>query len=254
MTSLVQFDVLNPATTDSPTMTTSKTARTARLILLRHGQASLGTEDYDRLSDLGKKQAQALSQRLAAARMLDSPVVAGSLNRQQQTLELLASSGSAKTDESLNEYTVDQLIRSTVEQAGELGIKVPDERAFADPQAYLRTFLEWFPTVLSLWQSARLRCAHNGLWSDFHARVTSPIAGWSEHLRSGCSLVVVSSAGVISTVVSEMLGKELAWQRDLNVRLYNASLTELSLDANGRWQAGRINCVEHLKPDAVTLA
>jgi broad specificity phosphatase PhoE len=226
----------------------------SRLFLLRHGQASLGTADYDRLSDLGRRQAEALRERLADAGMLASPVESGSLKRQRQTLELLESFGEVTVDESLNEYTVDQLIRSTLDQAGRLGIDVPDPRAFADPVSYLATFLEWFPTVLSLWQSERLACAHNGRWSDFHRRVTSPIPRWSTHLAGGASLVVVSSAGVISTAVAHMLGEDLAWQRELNVQLYNASLTELSLGEDGRWNALRINCVDHLQPDAITLA
>ncbi len=226
----------------------------ARLILLRHGQASLGTADYDRLSPLGRQQAEALRARLEAARMLDSAVVAGSLRRQRQTQALLGIKGAASIDESLNEYIVDQLIRSTVEQAASLGIEVPDDRAFADPASYLTTFLEWFPTVLDLWQSERLTCAQNGLWSDFHRRVTSPIPHWSARLAAGQSLVVVSSAGVISTAVAHMLGEDLAWQRALNVRLYNASLTELSLEEDGRWSALRINCVDHLDSAAITLA
>ena len=228
--------------------------KAARLILLRHGQASLGTSDYDRLSTLGRQQAEALRERLGKAGMLDSPTMSGSLKRQRQTLGLLGSSGAARVDESLNEYTVDQLIRTTVEQAEFLGVDVPDKQAFSDPASYLATFLDWFPTVLALWQTERLRCAYNGPWADFHARVTSPIPHWRAHLAAGASLVVVSSAGVISTALAHMLGEDLGWQRELNVRLYNASLSELTLDEDGRWNALRINCVDHLEPDAVTLA
>jgi len=225
-----------------------------RLVMLRHGQASLGTADYDRLSPLGQAQAIALRDRLEEARLLNSPVVAGSLKRQQQTRRLLSSRGPSQIDESLNEYTVDRLIRSTLEQAEDLGIDVPDDRAFADPKTYLETFLEWFPTVLGLWQSERLTCSHNGRWSDFHARVTAPVPTWKNVLSSGDSLVVVSSAGVISTLAAHMLNEDLSWQRELNVRLYNASVTELSLDDQGRWTRLRINCVGHLEPDAITLA
>jgi broad specificity phosphatase PhoE len=226
----------------------------ARLILLRHGQASLGTDDYDRLSELGRSQALALRARLAAAQALGDVIVSGSLKRQRQTVAGLGRSHAAGIDESLNEYTVDQLIRSTLEQAGKLGIQVPGDEAFADPKSYLKTFLDWFPEVLMHWQAARLQCEHNGPWADFHARVTAPIPGWSELVASGRTVVVVSSAGVISTVVSEMLGEDLAWQRALNVRLYNASLTELRLDAHGQWRAETINCVQHLESEAVTLA
>ena len=35
------------------------------LLLVRHGQASLGTADYDRLSDIGRRQAQVTGARLA---------------------------------------------------------------------------------------------------------------------------------------------------------------------------------------------
>ncbi|MEN1726852.1 MAG: histidine phosphatase family protein [Pseudomonadota bacterium] len=233
---------------------TTSTAGPARLILLRHGQASLGTDDYDRLSPLGKSQARALRARLAEAGSKDEVVVSGSLKRQRQTVAGLGRTEQASIDESLNEYTVDRLIRSTMAQAESLDIAVPQEEAFANPQAYLMTFLEWFPQVLALWQAARLECEHNGLWADFHARVTSPIQSWTELVASGKTVVVVSSAGVISTVVSELLGEELAWQRDLNVRLYNASLTQLRLDEQGRWQAERVNCVDHLDADDVTLA
>ena len=187
-----------------------RSATTPRLLLLRHGQASLGTDDYDRLSEHGKLQARALGQRLAATQWHDAPVISGTLKRQQQTQALLNSEGPLAIDESLNEYTVDHLIRSTMAQAIELDIDVPTDEAFANPEAYLTTFLEWFPSVLALWQSAALNCEHNGLWADFHARVTSSIPNWSEQLTAGRSLVVVSSAGVISTVVSEMLGQDLA--------------------------------------------
>jgi broad specificity phosphatase PhoE len=240
--------------TESKTCSGMSTSPPARLILLRHGQASLGTDDYDRLSELGRSQARALQARLEAVRALDDVVVSGSLKRQRQTVEGLGRSDKARIDESLNEYTVDQLIRSTLEQAEQLGIRVPGDEAFADPQAYLMTFLKWFPDVLAHWQAARLRCEHNGPWADFHARVTAPIPEWSDLVAEGRTVVVVSSAGVISTVVSEMLGEDLAWQRALNVRLYNASLTELRLDARGQWRAEAINCVQHLEPEAVTLA
>jgi broad specificity phosphatase PhoE len=131
----------------------------------------------------------------------------------------------------LNEYTVDQLIRAAVEQADQLGITLPDDQAFADPKAYLNTFLAWFPEVLSAWQQARLACEHNGPWAEFHRRVLSPVPAWRQALGEGQSAVVVTSAGVISTIVAELTGQDLVWQRELNIELYNASITELVLDA-----------------------
>jgi broad specificity phosphatase PhoE len=72
-------------------------------------------------------------------------------------------------------------------------------------------------------------------------------------------VVAVTSAGVISTLAASLLGRDLAWQREFNVTLYNASITELRLDRSpnrpDRWSASRLNCVAHLPPGELhTLA
>ena len=45
-----------------------------------------------------------------------------------------------------------------------------------------------------------------------------------------------------------LMQRDLGWQRELNVALYNSSVTELRLDGSGRWVAESLNCVAHL-PD-----
>lgn len=225
------------------------------LFLIRHGQASLGTSDYDRLSDLGQRQARLLGERIVSDQAGPWQAWSGSLKRHRQTLAGLAPGRDGRVEDSLNEYTVDALIRAAVEQAGALSLQVPDEEAFADPKAYLSTFLAWFPEVLSHWQQASLQCNQNGLWADFQQRVLLPVPEWRQSLSRGQSAVVVTSAGVISTIVADLTGEDLAWQRELNIALYNASVTELTLDDDQRWRLEQLNCVAHL-PDAamVTLA
>lgn len=227
----------------------------ARLILLRHGQGRLGSEDYDRLSASGQAQSLLLGSRLAAELVPGWQAWSGSLRRHRQTLRALPVSAEAYVEPSLNEYRVDELIKSALDQAAELGLEVPPEQAFANPVAFLKTFLEWFPAVLEHWQACRLIDPENGKWPDFHQRVLSPVARWKHALQGGRDVVVVSSAGVISTVVTALLGEDLSWQRSLNVSLYNASWTELALRADGAWYLSRVNCVEHLDcHELVTLA
>ena len=222
-----------------------------RLYLIRHGQASLGTADYDRLSPLGQRQSRALGQRLREQLPADlQRPWRGTLKRHHQTLDCLAPAAPPTVDPALNEYTVDGLIQSALAQAIHLGLEPPGDKAFADPKAYLNTFLAWFPEVLSVWQEARLECDHNGTWRAFHSRVLSPLAHWRGEMALGLSPVVVTSAGVISTIVAELLGEDLAWQRELNVSLYNASVTVLELDQARDWAAPVINCVLHLEQSA----
>ncbi len=57
------------------------------LLLVRHGQASLGAADYDKLSDTGWRQAQITGARLAAADLVVDRVVSGALTRQRDTAQ-----------------------------------------------------------------------------------------------------------------------------------------------------------------------
>jgi broad specificity phosphatase PhoE len=55
------------------------------LLLVRHGQASLGTANYDQLSQLGCRQARATGARLARADLVIGRVICGTLARQRDT-------------------------------------------------------------------------------------------------------------------------------------------------------------------------
>ena len=79
------------------------------LLLVRHGQASLGTADYDRLSDIGRRQAQVTGARLARTDLAVDRVVSGGLTRQRDTAQaVLAALGwpasRLRIDERLDEY------------------------------------------------------------------------------------------------------------------------------------------------------
>src|SRR5438067_4041211 len=79
------------------------------LLLVRHGQASLGTADYDRLSDIGRRQAQVTGARLARTDLVIDRVVSGGLIRQRDTAQaVLAALGwpvsRLRIDERLDEY------------------------------------------------------------------------------------------------------------------------------------------------------
>src|ERR1700744_2931276 len=79
------------------------------LLLVRHGQASLGEAEYDQLSGLGLRQAQILGARLAGTDLRVDRVVCGTRARQRDTagpvLAALGWPGSGlRTDGRLDEY------------------------------------------------------------------------------------------------------------------------------------------------------
>ena len=79
------------------------------LLLVRHGQASLGTSDYDQLSELGYRQARSVGARLADADTSVHRVWCGALVRQRDTAreamaELGIPPGDLGADDRLDEY------------------------------------------------------------------------------------------------------------------------------------------------------
>ncbi len=225
-----------------------------RLVLVRHGQASLGTQDYDRLSDLGQRQAGQTGQRLASLLANETALWSGTHRRHHQTVASMAPNLEARVVPGLDEFSTFSLVRAAVVQAEQLGLRRPDDAILADPRTHLSRLLEWFPEVLGAWQDGRLVADDIDPWPAFRHRVLSSVAHWRDEVATGRSVVVVSSAGVISTLVAELTGSGLGLQRRLAVAMYNASISELYPDGDG-WCSGVVNCVEHLEPDClITLA
>ncbi len=225
-----------------------------RLLLVRHAQGSLGSSNYDQLSELGYRQAGHLAAHLERE-LQTASIVHGSLQRHRQTAARIRTLAVDRVDPDLDEYRVDHLLQAALARAGELGMKPPDPAAFSDPRRHLDVFLDLFPRVLCAWQETELECRNNGPWRDFRARVDAAGRRLAADLQRFETVVAVTSAGVISTLAAGLLERDLGWQRRLNVTLYNASITELRhSDANG-WTAVVINDVAHLAADDLqTLA
>src|SRR5437016_3822962 len=64
-------------------------AALSTLLMIRHGQASYGAADYDKLSALGERQAVELGRHLARTRVALDALYAGPLRRQRDTATLL---------------------------------------------------------------------------------------------------------------------------------------------------------------------
>ncbi len=225
-----------------------------RLVLVRHGQASLGAQDYDRLSELGQRQAEHTGRRLASVLATQPGFWTGTHKRHHQTAAALAPNAVPRGVPALDEFSTFGLVRAAVTEADRLGLQRPQDAVLTDPRNHLQRLLDWFPEVLGFWQDGRLAAPDIVPWADFQQRVMSPVDVWCETLRAGRSVVVISSAGVISTLLAELSGRDLTYQRQLAVTLYNASVSELHLTADG-WRVNAINCIEHLDAAGlVTLA
>lgn len=189
------------------------------VLLVRHGQASFGADDYDVLSDVGREQSRVVGSELAR-RALRSPVVmCGSLSRQRDTAEIALSIAnldvSPATDDRWNEYDhLDLLKRYVAEDAAHDGTSKG-----------VQVLLD---QALAAWVSDS-----SGDWSSFSGGAVDALQSLVDSLSSGQDAVVFTSGGVIAAVASRLLGVGSAGVVALNRVTMNGAITKLVVGSGG---------------------
>lgn len=197
-----------------------------RLILIRHGQASFGSDDYDRLSDLGHRQAELLGQALAETDLRPDMAVIGGQLRHRQTFDGIAKGFAPlpepRVDDGLNEFDGDGLVAAWRADQNRPAT-ARDDRAghFADLR---RAMLDW--------QAGGVPGAPES-WTDFRARVTGALTRITREAPGDGTVIAVSSGGPISTLVAEAMGAAPATQADLQMQMHNGALTRMVLSRRG---------------------
>lgn len=203
------------------------------LVLVRHGQASFGAADYDRLSPLGHQQARWLGEYFEDHGLRFARIFCGTLRRQRETAEGIRAviGGAAEPDPRLNEFHYDRLeeayLRST-------GTDRPTSRA---------EFLASFPPAFAAWERGALDAAGES-FADFEARVAGALEA---ALAPGGAALVVTSGGVIGVTLKRVLGLSPEATADLLLNIHNASVHRLFLEA-GKLRLGLFNASPHLDP------
>jgi len=216
----------------------------AELILVRHGQASFGADDYDKLSELGWRQSRWLGEYFAERGAAFDRVVRGSLRRHAETLagiaEGLGRPLDGREDPRLNEYDSHVLLSAHLK-----GGALP---ASGDRREHFRILRE----AMYAWTDGTLAGAGAGGYAhepfaDFRARVLGALAD----LGAGAAkrVLVVSSGGPISTILADVLRMPHRGVVDLNLQTRNTGITQLQAGAT-RIHCVSFNNVPHLdRPD-----
>jgi len=216
------------------------------LFLIRHGQASYGEADYDRLSPRGIEQALAVG-RWAAGQRLDA-VFAGPLRRQQQTAQY-ATEGAAAAGATLPatqllaelaEYPAFELLQHLVPRL------IAEDPKFAQltTAPTPRLYDDAFQVILRKWSRDEWTAEGVERVATFVERVR---AGMDRVLRaagSGARLVCVTSAGPIGVAVGLVFGIPAERMVRTSIVLRNASITELRFRSQDfDWQPDQLSLV-----------
>ncbi len=216
------------------------------LHLVRHGQARFGSDDYDRLSELGTRQCEALGRWYAARGQGFAAVLCGTLTRHRQSLAALAEGHGALPAAlefpSLNEYDSDALVRAAL-QAWPPAEPLPDPHT---PEGY-RAHFRLLRRALAAWTAGELQPPGMPRHADWLAGIGAALdlARTLAAERGGGDVLLVSSGGPISTATAHVMGAPGDAWVELNLRLRNSALTEFSFNPR-RHVLHSFNTLPHL--------
>jgi broad specificity phosphatase PhoE len=235
------------------------------LYLIRHGQASYGQKDYDRLSTVGEAQAQALGRQLPIAGLagLDA-IYSGPMTRQRQTLEharrAAADAGHALPGADgmcaeLAEYPAFELLAGAMPKLiAEEPELAPIRTGHGDPALLDRAF--WL--MITRWSRGELSVDGVERIDDFTDRIRRGIAALVA-AHPGARVGVVTSGGAIGMAVLLALGITSERAIAIGRQIRNASVSEFRFRSKGfAWRADdfslvAFNHVAHLPADLHTF-
>lgn len=204
------------------------------LLLVRHGQASWGSDGYDVLSPLGWEQGRMLGVALAGRGVQPGIVIRGDLRRHAETAEAITESAGwgAETivDPRWNEFDHTEVLRDHLPTM--VGGREPE------PQQVQ----QWLELAMARWTSGEFDDDYTESFDAFATRTYEALIDAAAKAEPGTTIVVVTSGGPIAWLTSALVGlwdvdeppATLAgpWAR-LNTVVVNSSVTKVTVGVRG---------------------
>ncbi|MGS2720869.1 histidine phosphatase family protein [Paraglaciecola aestuariivivens] len=220
--------------------------------LVRHGQASFGAENYDNLSPLGHQQAKWLGEYFASRNVQFSDLYLGDLQRHTQTAEgIVAGLGyqpKMHVNTGFNEFDFENIGAAFLQEHPQH--QLPKQAPAAD-------FYRLLKLAMRAW-------AHNEIasdmlqesWADFQTRVQDALAEVCKQ-PSKQAVLIVSSGGAMSMLMSLVLGLDAQQVIELNMQIKNTSVSQFYFNQHSVRLASfnnvpHLDCPERL--DSITFS
>jgi broad specificity phosphatase PhoE len=215
------------------------------VLLVRHGQASFGAEDYDVLSDTGVEQSRVLGRALAGQGITPSSVVHGAMRRQRDTATAMVEAGGWSVTPELDAGW-DEFDHVAVVARGLAGSDAGTDR---------RAFQRLFEEATARWSGGEHDEEYAEVWPAFLARATEALGrllardGVTIAVSSGGPIAAVSAALVDPLAPPEAMPR--LWN-SFNTVTANASVTRVLEGSTGR-RLLSFNEHSHLPRELVTF-
>lgn len=219
------------------------------LVLIRHGQASFGQDNYDRLSEVGEQQAEITGRHLAEVGHEFDAMLSGEMLRQKVTGERARAAWpeapALTVRPGFNEYDASGLFQAYLPR---VLTENPDlagqqRELFRNRELFQRTFM----AVTRKWLAGEPHEVDGfEAWTDFRQRVADELAAIRRDYDRDARIAVFTSGGPIAASVGEALSLGPEQTIELNWRVFNAAITELRSSRHG-WALQSFNDITHLR-------
>ena len=236
----------------------------SHLFLIRHGQASFLSDNYDQLSENGVKQARVLGESFASQGVIFDSIYSGELVRQFDTTEIVKNVYDERginfpeiqKQANLNEYPAEEIMTSLGKylidndrNAAELFKKCNSASNESDRHRY---FQKLFELILESWVKNDQQEVHLSVtWTDWSNRVRKALKEIMADAKKGELIAVFTSGGPIGVSVQTALEAPDMKAAELNWRVYNCSVTKFTFNET-RFTLDHFNDVSYLTSDLLT--
>ncbi|NGY06940.1 histidine phosphatase family protein [Solimonas terrae] len=204
------------------------------IYLIRHGQASFGAGDYDKLSKRGVEQGTVLGRALAARGVTPDRVVCGGMLRHRETaqacLDAMKLAANWQEDPAWNEYDHENMVEAYRPRFRNKAVMAAELAASLNPR---RAFQDVFAEAMKRWIGGEHDADYPESWVAFCARCEDAALRLQTALGRSKTALVFTSGGPISAVARHLLGLSSERAIRLNWTLANAAVTKLIYSERG---------------------
>ena len=234
------------------------------LHVVRHGQARLFTDDYDRLSDLGVSQAEALGRHWVEQGIKPDVVWCGSLKRQRHTAEAVGQVFADRGHDwpghqelhGFNEYPAEEIMERLLpalrQSRDDIAAMAAAFESASDHTDRYRAIHQLLEAVVAAWVRGEYE---DGLlsisWETFSSGVRNAFQQAIRNTPSGSTVAVFTSGGPIGVSMQTVMDAPDIKAAELHWRVNNCSVTHYTFSGR-RISLDRFNDVSHLPADMHT--
>lgn len=218
----------------------------SRIYLVRHGQASFGSHDYDRLTPAGVRQCEQLARHWQAIGRNVDLVFSGTLRRQRESAEAFARAAARSSADApivrpipgFEEYDHDALLAAHARRP-----------ASAAEQEDRRDFHRRLAASLGAWTEGTLAGVET--YAAFRDRCAGALGRLLAEIGRGRQAILFGSAGSLAAAMQPALGVGDAELMRLKLNFHNTGVSSLLFDGE-TVTIECLNSIAHLEQPGFT--